>query len=82
MSQIETFVAKSKEYDTIRKKNGLVLTAASALIIYLGAVRYLRYKNLAYIRRKYPNPQDVLDNIEIAREINAITMKKDFPCRI
>lgn len=80
LPQIDTLSTKAKHLG-VHKDNILVLTAVSALVIYLGTVRYLRYKNLDYIRTKYPNPQEVLDSLEIAQEINAITMKKEFPCK-
>jgi hypothetical protein len=73
--------AKSLELSTLPKDNVLLLTAASALVIYLGTVRYLRYKNLNYIRSKYPNPQEILDNIDAAQEVYAFTTKKEFPCK-
>ncbi|KAL7309308.1 hypothetical protein PS15m_011411 [Mucor circinelloides] len=65
----------------VQNQNAFMLTAAATSIfaLYLATVRHLRYKNISAIREKYPNPQDVLDSIDIAREINAITVKKEFP---
>lgn len=67
----------------VQNQDTFILTAAAAsiVVLYLATVRHLRYKNINAIRAKYPNPQDVLDNIDIAREINAITTKKEFPCK-
>ncbi|CEP12946.1 hypothetical protein [Parasitella parasitica] len=65
-----------------QKQDAIFLSIAagsSVLLLYLAAVRHLRYKNINEIRKKYPNSQDVLDNIEIAREVNAITIRKEFP---
>lgn len=67
----------------VQSQDAFLLTtaAASILVLYLATARHLRYKNINAIREKYPNPQEVLDNIDIAREINAITTKKEFPCK-
>ncbi|KAI8645069.1 hypothetical protein BD408DRAFT_412196 [Parasitella parasitica] len=65
-----------------QKQDRLLLTVAagaSVLLLYIASVRHLRYKSINEIRKKYPNPQDVLDNIDIARQVNAITMRKEFP---
>lgn len=56
-------------------------TVGGTITIYMGIVRYSRYQNLNYLIKKYPDPQQVLDDLEIAKEIFAITMKKEFPCK-
>ncbi|GAN03118.1 DUF2236 family protein [Mucor ambiguus] len=65
----------------VQNQDKFILTTAavSIVVLYLATAKHLRYKNINTIRAKYPNPQDVLDSIDIAREINAITTKKEFP---
>ncbi|KAI9275163.1 hypothetical protein EDC94DRAFT_509322 [Helicostylum pulchrum] len=54
-------------------------TVSAAIVAYMGIVRNMRYKNLNYIIKTYPDPQQALDDPEIAKEIAAITLKKEFP---
>ncbi|KAI9263049.1 hypothetical protein BY458DRAFT_240477 [Sporodiniella umbellata] len=49
------------------------------LFLYLTLVRRLRYKNLEYIRNKYPDPDEVLKNPQAAIEVLSITGLKEFP---
>lgn len=86
-SQIDNLVNRLTDFveGTRQKENTFILSAAaggSILLLYLATVRHLRYKNIKFIREKYPNPQDILDNIDIAREITSITAKKEFPCKV
>lgn len=86
-SQIETLVSKLTGFleGAQQKETKFILSAAaggSILLLYLATVRHLRYKNINSIRKKYPNPQDILNNIEFAREIASITVKKEFPCKV
>lgn len=85
LAQVDSLVHKITNLCNggVQNQNAFMLTAATTSIfaLYLATVRHLRYKNINAIREKYPNPQDVLDNIDIAREINAITVKKEFPCK-
>lgn len=57
-------------------------TVSAAIVAYMGIVRNMRYKNLNYIIKTYPDPQQALDDPEIAKEIAAITLKKEFPCKL
>ncbi|KAI9263046.1 hypothetical protein BY458DRAFT_438834 [Sporodiniella umbellata] len=48
------------------------------MICYLGLVRHLRYKNLKYIREKYPDPDLILKDSKAAAEVMSITASKEF----
>ncbi|KAI8137241.1 hypothetical protein BJV82DRAFT_636293 [Fennellomyces sp. T-0311] len=54
-----------------------------ALLCYVAAVRYYRYKCINDLRRKYPDPDVILKNGKIAQEIYCQTFRKEFPlvCR-
>lgn len=52
-----------------------------ALVSYLITVHRQRYKNLEYIRKKYPDPNQILNDIAAAVEVLAITGQKEFPCK-
>ncbi|KAI8982085.1 hypothetical protein BDF20DRAFT_817717 [Mycotypha africana] len=61
----------------LQRKKWIIV--GGGILSYLMWVRYRRYKYIVMIRKKYPNPLDVLNNPEIAQEIHATTMKKEFP---
>ncbi|EIE85959.1 hypothetical protein RO3G_10669 [Rhizopus delemar RA 99-880] len=50
-----------------------------ALVSYLITVHRQRYKNLEYIRKKYPDPNQILNDTAAAVEVLAITGQKEFP---
>lgn len=50
------------------------------LLSYLAYVRYHRYQLLNSIIKKYPDPNVVLENHDIAMEIYSNIFRKEFPC--
>ncbi|KAI8079618.1 uncharacterized protein B0P05DRAFT_571534 [Gilbertella persicaria] len=64
--------------NTFFKENCLGLVCGG-IVFYLGLVRYYRYQHIQALRRQYPDPQSVLEDITIAREIHAATVQKEFP---
>lgn len=88
---MESFIASiqsvSKEifdgiYQTENTKSIVLATVGATILVYMGIVRNRRYKNLNYIIKTYPDPQQILDDAEVAKEIAAITLKKEFPCKL
>lgn len=62
--------------------SGLLLISIIFLVAgYLGYVRYHRYKFLNSIVNKYPDPNIVLQNHDIAMEIYSDIFRKEFPCK-
>lgn len=51
-----------------------------ALVSYLATVHRQRYKNLECIRKKYPDPNQILNDTAAAIEVLAIAGQKEFPC--
>ncbi|KAI8096668.1 uncharacterized protein BX664DRAFT_324573 [Halteromyces radiatus] len=49
------------------------------LAIYCGVVRYYRYNVLNEMKRKYPDPNTVLENRDVAYEIYSDVFRKEFP---
>lgn len=60
-----------------------LLGAASIFfgISYLMYVRYYRYQFVKSIIKKYPDPNIVLENHDIAMEIYSNIFRKEFPCK-
>lgn len=54
-------------------------TTGTAIALYLALVRYLRFKYVRELRRKYPDPSVVLKDAYIAEEIYDITVRREFP---
>lgn len=50
-------------------------------IAYLMYVRYHRYQFVNSIIKKYPDPNVVLENHDIAMEIYSNIFRKEFPCK-
>lgn len=48
---------------------------------YLVCVRYYRYKALNDMIAKYPDPNVILQNHDIAMEIYSNIFRKEFPCK-
>lgn len=60
----------------------LFLTSFVVLVLgYLGYVRYYRYEHLNKMIKKYPDPDAVLQNHDIAMEIYSDIFRKEFPCK-
>lgn len=64
----------------VKKENVYITATASIVVAYICTVRYYRYKNINLIRKKYPNPDDILNDSEAAQFIYNITTRKEFPC--
>ncbi|CAO3700106.1 unnamed protein product [Rhizopus stolonifer] len=56
-----------------------LLPSLVLIIAYMATVRKMRYKNLEYIRKKYPDPNQILKDPAAAVEVLAITAQKEFP---
>lgn len=59
----------------------LLSTILFSLLCYLSYARYQRYKFVNSIIRKYPDPNIVLENHDIATEIYSNIFRKEFPCK-
>jgi hypothetical protein len=86
MENITNWIQKSSDelLNKVPEKDTKTISAALActtVLVYLGIVRYLRYKNIKSIIKKYPDPQQVLDDPAVAKEIYSMTMSKEFPCK-
>ncbi|KAF9558669.1 hypothetical protein EC968_006888 [Mortierella alpina] len=51
----------------------------AALLAYMALVRFLRYKRINALLRKYPDPTIPLRNLDAAREISSVVSELDFP---
>ena len=56
--------------------------AATTSIIYLALVRYLRYRYINKLRRKYPDPTIALKDHTVAEEVFDTTVRREFPCML
>lgn len=56
--------------------------AATTSVIYLALVRYLRYRYINELRRKYPDPTIALKDPAVAEEVFDITARREFPCML
>lgn len=66
------------------KDNRVLLwqAAATTSILYLALVRYLRYRNISKLRRKYPDPTIALKDHAVAEEVFDTTVRREFPCML
>ncbi|KAI8992143.1 hypothetical protein BDF20DRAFT_909817 [Mycotypha africana] len=60
-------------------QQSLLIGSAFLIVAYLIVVRYNRYKLLNEMIRKYPDPNIVLKNHDIAMEIYSNIFRKEFP---
>lgn len=61
----------------------LFLTSLVVLALgYLAYVRFYRYKRLNSMIKKYPDPNAVLQNHDIAMEIYSDIFRKEFPRKL
>lgn len=58
----------------------MAVLGGSALVLYVAAVRALRYRNLHYIQRKYPDPNVCMTDKDAAEEVYNLMFRKEFPC--
>lgn len=68
----------------IAEASHLQLLGAASIcfgISYLIYVRYYRYQFVKSIIKKYPDPNIVLENHDIAMEIYSNIFRKEFPCK-
>lgn len=75
---LTTWVQQNKQ---LTKLKDYAIPVGATFIVYLGVVRYYRYKNLKHIMKRYPNPQAILYDAEAAQEVFSITVKREFPCK-
>lgn len=66
------------------KDNRVLLwqAAATTSVLYLALVRYLRYRNINKLRRKYPDPTIALKDPAVAEEVFDTTVRREFPCML
>lgn len=66
------------------KDNRVLLwqAAATTSVLYLALVRYLRYRNINKLRRKYPDPTIALKDHAVAEEVFDTTARREFPCML
>ncbi|KAI7894880.1 uncharacterized protein EV154DRAFT_59624 [Mucor mucedo] len=76
MESLFTWIEKVSKSRIKENKTAL---ACTTVLIYMGIVRYLRYKNLRTIQAKYPDPQQVLDDPDAAQEIYSKFFSREFP---
>ncbi|ORZ03990.1 hypothetical protein BCR43DRAFT_484320 [Syncephalastrum racemosum] len=57
----------------------MVALGGSAVVLYVASVRALRYRNLNYIRRKYPDPDVCMTDKDAAEEVYNIMFRREFP---
>jgi hypothetical protein len=62
-------------------KDSLFMGFGVLLVSYLAYVRYHRYQILNDMIKKYPDPNVVLENHDIAMEIYSNIFRKEFPCK-
>jgi hypothetical protein len=60
-------------------KDSLFMGFGVLLVSYLAYVRYYRYRLLNNMIKKYPDPNIVLENHDIAMEIYSDIFRKEFP---
>lgn len=58
-----------------------ILSLVLTVLTYLSYVRYKRYQALNKMIQKYPDPNIVLKNHDIAMEIYSNIFRKEFPCK-
>jgi hypothetical protein len=58
-----------------------MMSVVFSTLCYLSYVRYRRYQSVNSIIKKYPNPNIVLENHDIAMEIYSNIFRKEFPCK-
>ncbi|CAO3568746.1 unnamed protein product [Mortierella alpina] len=51
----------------------------AALLAYMALVRFLRYKRINALIRKYPDPTIPFRNLDAAREVSSVVSELDFP---
>jgi uncharacterized pyridoxamine 5'-phosphate oxidase family protein len=84
VEEIMKWIQNNSLFDKINNNNKVLPATAitgTTLVIYLGSVRYLRYRNLKTIIKRYPNSNDILEDAEAAQDVFSITMKLEFPCK-
>jgi hypothetical protein len=62
-------------------KDLLISGVIFSILSYLTFVRYHRYKFVKSLIKKYPNPNIILENHDIAMEIYSNIFRKEFPCK-
>lgn len=56
-------------YSSLLTQENIATGCAAEFVAYLGIVRYVRYKNINTIKTKYTNPQQVLNDAQVAQDI-------------
>lgn len=57
----------------------IVKYGGAALLAYMALVRFLRYKRINALLRKYPDPTIPFRNLDAAREVSSVVSELDFP---
>lgn len=60
----------------------LVMFTVLSTLAYVCYVRYNRYKSLNKMIKKYPDPNVILQDHDIAVEIYSNIFRKEFPCKL
>lgn len=63
-------------------KKSLFFLGSLLLVFYLAYVRFKRYESINRIIKKYPDPNVILEDDDIAMEIYSIIFRKEFPCKV